>query len=621
MIRKIRLRLHLSTLLVGLTLAASGIALTGWTLAARTAAPQATHDLAAHAKFLASEELAGRGVGTPEIDRARDYIAAKFVASGLRPGGDDGGYLQNFDVAVGVTVNPPTEMRFGSHGLALNREWVPLGFSASGSAVAELVFVGYGITAKEHGYDDYEGVDVKGKVVLVLRYEPPPKGSQSPFKNFPRYSSHAALRTKANNARDHGAAAMILVDLGGAGREKEELLSTSSSLWRGGTSLLAAQAKREVVERRLAERGVSLAALKDRIDREGAPSSMPIEGMSVALEINLAELLRPAQNVVAVLPGSEPSLRRENIVIGAHYDHLGLGHYGARESSAAGTIHPGADDNASGTAVLIEVARRLAQSPVKPGRTVIFVAFSAEELGLLGSRHFVNNTESVAATRAMINLDMVGRLRDNRLTVFGARSGQNLSQIVAAAAERGGFDLIESDDVGRSDHLSFYSKRIPVLHFFTGIHEDYHRPTDTAEKLNTDGMARISDLVMATTLALADARPAIGFVSLPSRRGPASLGDGGSSAYLGSIPAYGGATAGVELAGVSDGSPAALAGLRSGDVIVQLADKKIQNIEDLTAALQAQKPGDEVAIVVLRGGNAVELKATLRARGPALHQS
>jgi Zn-dependent M28 family amino/carboxypeptidase len=622
MIKKSPLRRYLPTLLVGLTLAASGIALNGWTLAARTGAPSITHDLAADAKFLASEQLMGRGVGTPGIDRARDYIAAKFAAFGLQPAGDNGGYLQSFDVAVGVSVKPPTELRLGSQALAINEEWVPLGLSASGKATAELVFVGYGITAKEHGYDDYEGIDVKGKVVLVMRYEPPPRDGQSPFKNFPQYSIHAALRTKANNARDHGAAAMILVDLGTAGRDKAELLSTGGSLWRAGTSLLAAQVKREVVERPLAERGVLLPALKERIDREGRPSSMPLSGMSVALEVNLTELRRSAQNVVAVLAGSQPSLSDEHIVIGAHYDHLGLGHYGARDSSVAGTIHPGADDNASGTAVLIEVARRLAQLPVAPARTVIFAAFSAEELGLFGSRHFVNNTKSITTTKAMINLDMVGRLRDNRVTVFGARSGQNLSQIVAAAAERGGFDLIESDDVGRSDHLSFYNKRVPVLHFFTGIHEDYHRPTDTPEKLNIDGMARIGDLVMATVVALADARPAINFVSLPLRRPPAPLVAGsGSSTYLGSIPAYGGTTAGVELAGVSDGSPAALAGLRSGDVIVRLADKKIQNIEDLTVALQAQKPGDEVAILVLRAGHPIELKATLRARGPALRQS
>jgi membrane-associated protease RseP (regulator of RpoE activity) len=219
----------------------------------------------------------------------------------------------------------------------------------------------------------------------------------------------------------------------------------------------------------------------------------------------------------------------------------------------------------------------------------------------------------------MINLDMVGRLRNNRLTVFGTRSGQNLSEIVTAGARELGLEVTESDDVGLSDHLAFYNKKVPVLHFFTGIHEDYHRPTDTWEKLHIGGMARVSDLVMATVLPIANAKTSISFESLPSRQPGEPRFDGpGLIAYLGSIPAYGVSTVGVELAGVSDGSPAALAGLRSGDVIVQLADKKIQNIEDLTAALEAQKPGDEVAIVVLRDGNPMTLKARLRARGATL---
>ena len=622
MTTKSRAPFYLRTLLVGLTLAGTvATALTGWTPEprAQVSAAKVGHDLAQHAKYLASEELTGRGVGTPGIDLARDYIAAEFAKYGLRPGGENGGYLQSFDVAVGLAVKEPSNLRLGTEApLIINEDWVPLGFSASDKVAAELVFAGYGITAKDYGYDDYEGIDVKGKVVLVLRYEPPPKDASSPFKKFPQYSIHSALRAKANNARDHGAIGMILVDLHDAGRDKAQLLSTSSSLWRGGRSLVAAQVKRDIVEQRLAKRGVSLAALREKIDRAETPASMSLPGLTAEIEISLAELRRGTENVVAVLPGSEPSLRRENVVIGAHYDHLGFGHYGARDSRAAGTIHPGADDNASGTAVLLDLARRLAELPVKPARTIVFAAFSAEELGLYGSRHFVDNAESIASTRAMINLDMVGRLRDNRLTVFGTRSGNNLSQIVTARARELGFELTESDDVGRSDHLSFYNKKIPVLHFFTGIHEDYHRPTDTPEKLNIEGMARVSDLVMATGLSIADAKTPIGFVSLPSRRPAEPRADGrGLNTYLGSIPAYGAAAGGVELAGVSDGSPAALAGLRSGDVIVRFADRKIQNIEDLTAALQAQKPGDEVAIVVLRAGSPLTFKAILRARGPA----
>jgi aminopeptidase YwaD len=623
MTRQTRIKNLLATVLIGLTLGATATAaLTAWTAGPPAQARSAIAEIEKHAKYLASEQLTGRGVDTPGIKLARDYIAAEFARYGLKPGGEHGSYFQAFDVAVGVTVKEPSGFRLASEApLALSKQWVPLGLSASNKVEAELVFAGYGITIKDYGYDDYAGVDVKGKIVVVLRYEPPPKNASSPFKQYPEYSLHSALRTKANNARDHGAIGMILVDMNRP-RDNQELLSTSSSLWRGGRSLVAAQVKRQVIEDRLAVLGISLSALKKKIDGAEKPASMPLTGLSAALQVTLEEVRERAENVVAVLPGSDASLREENIVIGAHYDHLGFGHFGARDTKAAGTIHFGADDNASGTAVLLELARRFAQLPVKPARSVVFVAFSAEELGLHGSRHFVDQARSITATKVMINLDMVGRLRDDRLTVFGTRSGQNFSHIVVSIAGRLGLNVSESDDVGRSDHLSFYNRKIPVLHFFTGTHKDYHRASDTWDKLNYEGMAKVSELVMASALHIAATREPIDFVSLPSRPPRGGRADERSlNTYLGSIPEYGVNAEGVQLAGVMEGSPAAVAGLRPGDVIIRLARRNIQSIEDLTAALGAQKPGDEVEIIALRAGSRVAFKAILRARGSNLGRS
>jgi len=590
-------------------------ALTAWTREANLVVPSATDELLRHVKFLSSPELTGRGVDTPGIKLARDYIAAEFAKSGLKPGGDNGGFLQGFDVAVGVNVTEPSNLALGSDpSLEVNTQWVPLGLSTSGKVHAPMVFAGYGITAKEYGYDDYAGIDAKGKIVLVLRYEPPPKSDASPFRKFPDYSSHAVLRSKASNARAHGAAGMILVDPNNSGDEKTELLSTRSSLWRGGNSLVAAQIKRQVVEEWLGARGVSLRALKEEIDANEKPASKPIPDGVVSLQVSLQENRQRVENIVGILPGA--ALAQENIVIGAHYDHLGEGHFGTRGPGTEGQIHPGADDNASGTAVLLDLARRMRRLPNRPARTVVFVAFSAEELGLYGSRAFADRSPLAKATKAMLNLDMVGRLRENRLTVFGTRSSAGFSGLVSADAARLGLTIRESDDVGRSDHMSFYRKKIPVLHFFTGLHDDYHRPTDTWEKLNIDGMAKVSDLVLLTALQLADAQPPIGFVSLPSRPPERGIAGGqGVRAYLGTIPEYGTATDGVQLAGVSSGSPAARAGLREGDVIIRLAEKKIQNIEDLTDALSARKAGDEVEVVVLRSGKPLTLKATLSSRG------
>ena len=574
--------------------------------------------LTTHTSFLASDKLTGRGIDTPGIRLARDYIAGEFARLGLQPGGDNGSYLQSFEVATGVRVNQPTSLTLDNRpALTLNQEWTPLGFSASKKVEAPVVFAGYGITIKEYGYDDYQDIDAKGKIVLVLRYEPPPKHANSPFRKYPNHSVHAALRTKANNARDHGAIGMILVDLHHQDNTKGELISTKNSLWRGGTGLVAAQAGRAPIEKWLESHGVSLTELRGKIDYEEKPASMEVPASTVKLEVNLDEIRQPTENVVAVLPGSDPHLKNDSVVIGAHYDHIGFGHYGTRNSSTEGQIHHGADDNASGTAVLLDLARQLSQSDIKPARTIVFAAFSAEELGLFGSRHYVNHPAvPLSSTKAMINLDMVGRLRDGRVTVFGTGSAQEFSGIVKSAATELALEIRESDGIGRSDHMSFYSKKIPALHFFTGVHSDYHAPGDTSDKLNLEGMAKISELIMATIRSIANTNAPLNFVSLPSLPGAQAIGEGlASTTYLGSIPHYSGMDEGVRLAGVSAGSPAALAGLRAGDVIVMLAETKVQNLEDLMLALGSKKPGDEIEIVVLRGTQPLKLKAVLRARG------
>jgi Peptidase family M28/PDZ domain/PA domain len=593
------------------------VAFSAWTFEIPSTADPRVERLRDHVRYLASEELTGRGVETPGIKLARDYIAREFAKYGLSPGGDNGSYLQGLDVATGVTVKQPALMVFGKQpALRLNEQWVPLGLSGSGKVEGDVVFAGYGITAKDYGYDDYAGIDAKGKIVLVLRYEPPPKDDKSPFQKAPRYSNHATLRAKANNARDHGAVGMILVDLNHSGDDKKELLSTLSSLWRAGNSLVAAQIRRGVVEKSLEGRGISLKSLKEKIDREGKPASQPLPAVQAALEVNLDEVRQRTENVIGVLPGSDPTLRDESIVIGAHYDHVGFGHYGTRDSHTSGQIHYGADDNASGTAVLLQLAERLSRAQLKPARTIIFVAFSGEELGLHGSRQYVNSpTVALSSTKAMVNLDMVGRLRDNRLTVFGTRSAKELSGIVLEEAQKLGLQVIESDGIGRSDHMSFYNKKIPALHFFTGSHADYHRPSDTWEKLNIEGMARVTELLRGITEKIANRREPLSFVSLPSRPPTTGSEPQGYGAYLGSIPEFGAIEEGVRLAGVQDGSPAAFAGLREGDIIIKMAEMKIQNLEDLAAALRSKKPGDSVEITILRNSQHFTLKAILRARG------
>jgi len=604
-----------------LTLVSTGVfvlfAFSAWTFDLT----EPTFDSAAvkgHISYLASPELTGRGVDTPGIKLARDYIAREFTRYGLSPGGDNGTFLQHFEVSTGAAVKPPTALALErDRSLALSDEWTPLGLSGSGNVSADAVFAGYGITAKNYDYDDYQGIDAKGKIVVVLRYEPPPKNSNSPFRKAPQYSSYATLRAKADNAREHGAVGMILVDSDPERTGPRELLSIRNSYARGDNQVLAAQVKRTAIEPWLRTHGIDLADYKKKIDNAEKPASKDLAGARIEVSVNLEPQREPAENVIAVLPGSDPILKNEAIVIGAHYDHLGYGHFGTRDSSTEGQIHYGADDNASGTTALLRIAEALTRAERKPARTIVFAAFSAEELGLLGSRQYVNYpTVRLSSTKVMINMDMVGRLRDNRLTVFGTHSAQELSSIVMEEAPLRGLQVTESDAVGRSDHMSFYNKKIPALHFFTGSHPDYHRPGDTWDKINFAGVDKIADLVRAVVERVANSRDNFAFVSLPSRPPTNETETArGYGAYLGSIPDFAESGAGVKLAGVTDGSPAALAGMREGDVIVEFGGSKVQDLEDLATFLRGRKPGEEIEIVVQRNGAPVKVKVTLRSRG------
>ncbi|HEY6198099.1 MAG TPA: M20/M25/M40 family metallo-hydrolase [Candidatus Binatia bacterium] len=479
----------------------------------RSASAPFAAELTRHVQTLAADDMMGRGVDTPGIDLARDYIAAQFKKYGLAPGGTEG-YFQRLEVTSGVETAGRNEARLGTAELALGRDWNPLGLSASAAAEGDVVFAGYGITAENYAYDDYAGIDAKGKIVLVLRYEPPPQDDKSPFGRWPRSSRYATLSAKAANARAHGAAGLILVDLSS---DHDELMSLARGMGREQDDLAAAQIRRETVQTALRGAGVSLSDLKAAIDRDQKPHPTAIAGLKARLAVSLKKISRPTDNVVAVLPGSDPQLKSENIVIGAHYDHLGLGHYGTMDPKAEGQIHNGADDNASGVAVVLSLAQRFAAGKPPP-RTLVFVAFTGEELGLYGSRHFVDHPPfPLTATKAMINLDMVGRMRENRLMVNTADTAKEFRAMIGRAADGLAVDMKATG--GGSDHASFYNKGIPALHFYTGMHEDYHRPTDDWEKLNIGGMVKVSDTVFALATDLAGSREPLAFVKPPSRRG------------------------------------------------------------------------------------------------------
>jgi hypothetical protein len=572
----------------------------------------------AHVEYLASQAMKGRGTGTPELNKAAKYIAEEFKRDGLQPL-DGKSYFQKFRVTVGAELgkqNSATLVR-GAEKLAfkVSTDWQPLNFSDSGEAGTSLAFAGFGITAPEYQYDDYLHMDVTGKAVIVMRQEPQKDDEKSKFDGKVP-TQHSQIVNKAINARNHGAKVMVLVnDLPGQG-EEDFLMKFGSLTGPDNAGILLVQAKRDVVDKWLAPSGKTLAQLQREIDDKLASQSYYVPDARLDLRVDVRRITAETQNVVGVLRGRDTNLTSEAVVIGAHYDHLGLGERNSLAPSQAGKVHAGADDNASGTSVLLELARALGERKRDLRRSIVFLAFSGEELGLLGSAYYTKNPEwPLEKTAAMINLDMVGRPKDGKLIIGGIGSSPGFKEIVEKA-NRTGLNVSTTAGAfgGSSDHISFYVKNIPVLFFFSGLHADYHKPSDTPDKILSADAARVGDLAMQTALTLSsqDARPQ--FVRVQEAQPAAGGGGAGYGAYFGSIPDMGEEVVGVKFADVRDGSPAAKAGLKAGDLLIEFAGKEIKNLYDFTYALRAHKPGEEVSVTVMRGKEKMTVMVKLEQR-------
>jgi Tol biopolymer transport system component len=543
--------------------------------------PAPTDRVKADVVWLSADEREGRGVGTGGLAQAARYLATRFGEIGLAPAGR-GSFEDPLEVAVEVQVAPATRLVVDEEPVAAEG-FRPAAFSAQGTVAAEVVPAGYGITAPELGVDDYAELDVRDKLVVVRRFVPE-GGALAEDDAQRRYSD---LRYKAWNAREHGAAGLLVVDLPAGDDPPEE----------AGFPSLTVEAPGDA--------GLPVAFLGREVGRP-----LFAGGHRVELRVELERRLEQVANVVAKLPAGVSDPRPGAILVGAHYDHLGFGGRGSFEPDRR-VPHNGADDNASGTAALLEIARLLAERREELSRDVFFVAFTAEESGLLGSTHLVRDPPpglAVAELQAMINLDMVGRLRGNRVQVLGAESAVEWGGLLPEACHRAGLACdLGGDGYGPSDQTPFYAAGVPVLHFFTGSHEDYHKPSDDAERVNAVGIARVAALVADAVLELAR-RPDP--LTLKQAKAPPAQGDVRSyGASLGTIPDYAGppgGEAGVLLAGVRPGSPAEEGGLSRGDILVELAGHPIRDIHDFLFVLRQSKPGERVAAVVLRGGERVE---------------
>jgi hypothetical protein len=586
--------------------------------------------------FLAADEREGRAPGTKGIEAAAEYIANVFKSARLKPALGAQGYFQPFKIGGSPMLQERQELEFtgpGGRNLVekLKQDFNPLtiGSSASLSGVP-IVFAGYGITARDDAhklnYDDYASVDVKGKAVLVIRHEPQQDNDASPFagKQTTRF---AYFEHKATNAFQHGAAAVLLVnDLASLQGEADRLLGYTAAGRDVLSNLPIVMLKRAAADKLLAEAGEpSLSDLEKQIDSDLKPRSHPIKGWSVSAKVGIDRPAIETKNVVGVLEGSGP-LAEETVVLGGHYDHLGRG--GMTSGSLAffsSDIHNGADDNASGTSMVMELARRIAARPDPPARRVVFMAFSGEERGLLGSQYYVEHPLfPLKSTVMMINCDMVGRLdAKNDLQIVGTGTTAGIDALIDGLGKSSGLTIKKvaglSDGFGGSDHQSFYGKEVPVLFAFTGVHRDYHRPTDDSNLINYAGMARIADYLELITLEIVERPERPAFTRLTQARRPQSGGSdparAGSGAYLGTMPDYASESKdGLRLAGVSPGGPAEKGGLKEGDVITRFAGKAVGTIYDFMESLGQHKPGEKVELVVKRDGKDLKLQVTLGSR-------
>lgn len=539
----------------------------------------------AHVRYLADDALQGREVGTWGADCAADYIAVTFRTLGLQPAGTGGTWFQTFQVPRGAALGDENKLEGSDIPSVPGKGWTPLGFSASKELTASLVYAGHGLSRPGSPDDAFSHMDVAGKIMVVESGDPDtPSGGG--MRADPHFKATVAAGRKA-------AGLVVLLP------EGMPLPSPDHEI-------------RKAMDIPVLAAGGALAArLRDEAKA----------GAALTVRTDVRPVSADARNVVAMIPGSDPALRGEYVIVGAHYDHLGMGGEGSLDPDAR-AVHNGADDNASGTAGIMDIARRLMEGP-RPARSVVFIAFTGEEKGLWGSARFVAEpTVDLGKAAAMLNLDMIGRLQENTVTVYGTGTAQEWEAVATAANAKLATPLklaFSPDGYGPSDQASFVASGIPVLHFFTNTHTDYHRPSDDWEKIDADGLARISEVVTGVTRALAGT-PGTVATSLTRVRQerPAAPAGGDASRgygpYFGTIPDMTPRDSGLRITGVREGSPAERAGLQAGDVIVEFDGKAVADIYAYTYALRDKKPGDAVKVVVERDGQRLTFNAVLGER-------
>jgi hypothetical protein len=647
----------------------------------------------AHVRFLADDQLEGRQPGTPGIEQAAEYIANQFKAAGLKAGGDGGTYFQQFEVRRGKKlVDAEAELSVDGPDAKwqFRQDWISLPFADEADITAPLAFAGYGIDALLHDYSDYKDFDATGKVLLIFRSEPQAGDPNADFGGQDP-SRYAMFNVKAQTAARHGAKAILFVNPPRTGMD-DTLYKFDEDLSYRSFDVPLVQITRPVAAALLKQAGLpTMEELHEKLRPEQPGLSADMK-LTVHLKTGVRPNLIPTRNVIGLLPGTGDT--EETIVVGGHYDHLGKVARQFQRDDNTPVIHNGADDNASGTAAVIELARVLGKED-HLRRNVVFIAFSGEEMGLLGSKHYIeslhledngevaragerstrdgaqagegavvrpvaHSTDADAtakkppadkapvnhsSVRAMVNFDMVGRLKLDKFTVFGVPSAPEFADVVQRAADHAGLKYRAAPGVaGNSDHAGFYYAHIPVLFAFTGVHKEYHRPEDDWQLIDAEGAARIlgmfsevirdlANMEVGPTYRRVDAapepedeemKPGVEHEKDKEKAAGAHGGDGKKGEVeqpsmpkvrLGIVPDYSGARdeAGMVIDTVMDNGPAKAAGLKDGDRIVRIGDQKVTDVYTYMQALGAFKGGESIDVVIVRDGKEQTIKVTLKA--------
>jgi len=555
-------------------------------------------------EFLASDSLKGRKPGTPEINVAAAYILKHFTDNGLKPLEESG--FQYFEIVTDVTLGSKNKLAIDGFEGTLKKDFIPLAYSSSGEISAEVIFTGYGfdIDIDSLKWNDYKGLDVKGKWVIIFRADPDLDNSDSKFIPF------SDVRSKILTAKDKGVAGVLLVSPKGLDKDDKLIpLVVENNEVTSGIPII--NIKREVADRILKKTGYTADSLESIILGKKTTLSL-FTGVMLAGSVDVVQKNEKTANVVALLESGDPIFKDEYLVVGAHYDHLGFGGTGSGSRMPdTVAIHNGADDNASGTAMIMELSKNLAADKKSLKRSIIFVAFSSEEIGLIGSKYFINNPPvDIKKIKAMFNFDMVGRFDKDKNSISVSGTGTSIeADTILRMLETGlPFKVVHSPDgYGPSDHAAFYASNIPVFYFNTGVHTDYHTPFDDTEKLDFDTEKLIGDFAAKVILAVDKLDKQLTFKESGKKEGTGRTGRR-LKVTLGIMPDFAGTEKkGLRVDGVTKDAPADRGGMKKGDIIVGINGMPVGNIYEYMSRLSKLKHGITISVEVIRDGKSIVL--------------